>query len=66
MSARDFVEGEAMLDDEEKEENGENEGELVADYGADGERIDRRSNHYDSSEEDEEEDDDEEAAAAVS
>ncbi|KAL4805285.1 SH2 domain-containing protein [Aspergillus unguis] len=59
MSARDLVEGEAMLDDEENEE------ELVDDYGADGERIDRRSQHYDSSEEDEEEDDDEEAAQAV-
>ncbi|KAL4951975.1 SH2 domain-containing protein [Aspergillus filifer] len=59
MSARDFVEGEALLDDEENEE------ELVDDYGEGGERVDRSGKHYDSSEEDEDEDDDEDAVAAV-
>ncbi|OJJ00948.1 hypothetical protein ASPVEDRAFT_596153 [Aspergillus versicolor CBS 583.65] len=58
MSARDLVEGEALIDDEENEE------ELVDDYGEGGERVDTSGKHYDSSEE-EEDDDDEEAAQAV-
>ncbi|KAJ0417160.1 transcription elongation factor spt6 [Aspergillus carlsbadensis] len=61
MSARDLVVGEALLDDDE------NEDELVDDYDGEGDerRPDRGADHYDSSEEDEEEDDDEEAAKAV-
>jgi transcription elongation factor SPT6 len=61
MSARDLVVGEALLDDDE------NEDELVDDYDGEGDerRADRGADHYDSSEEDEEEDDDEEAAKAV-
>ncbi|KAL3455322.1 SH2 domain-containing protein [Aspergillus heterothallicus] len=61
MSARDLVVGEAILDDDE------NEDELVDDYDGEGDerRADRGADHYDSSEEDEEEDDDEEAAKAV-
>ncbi|KAL4861496.1 hypothetical protein BDV12DRAFT_180204 [Aspergillus spectabilis] len=59
MSARDLVEGEALLDDDENEE------ELIDDYGEGGERIKRAVDHYDSSDEDEDEDDDEEAAQAV-
>ncbi|KAL4981733.1 transcription elongation factor spt6 [Aspergillus falconensis] len=59
MSARDFVEGEAMLDEEENEE------EVVDEYGEGGERLDAGGNHYDSSEEDEDEDDDEDAVRAV-
>jgi transcription elongation factor SPT6 len=60
MSARDFVEGEAMLDEEENEE------ELVDEYGEGEERLETGGNHYDSSEEDEDEDDDEDAVRAVS
>jgi transcription elongation factor SPT6 len=63
MSARDFVEGEAMLDDDE------NEDELADDYEGEGEGEVRQgagtANHYDSSEEDDDDDDDEEAARAV-
>ncbi|PIG80283.1 transcription elongation factor spt6 [Aspergillus arachidicola] len=61
MSARDLVEGEAMLDDEENEE------ELADDYDGEGEAHQgvRTANHYDSSEEDDDDDDDEEAARAV-
>lgn len=60
MSARDFVEGEAMLDEEENEEEQEEDydGEVLEGAGT--------VNHYDdSSEEEEEDDDDEEAARAV-
>ncbi|KAE8306316.1 transcription elongation factor spt6 [Aspergillus transmontanensis] len=61
MSARDLVEGEAMLDDEENEE------ELADDYDGEGEAHQGAgtANHYDSSEEDDDDDDDEEAARAV-
>ncbi|KAL2816304.1 transcription elongation factor spt6 [Aspergillus granulosus] len=61
MSARDLVVGEAVLDDDE------NEDELVDDYDGEGDErgADRGADHYDSSEEDEDEDDDEEAAQAV-
>lgn len=61
MSARDLVEGEAMLDDEENEE------ELADDYDGEGETHQGAgtANHYDSSEEDDDDDDDEEAARAV-
>ncbi|KAL4783925.1 transcription elongation factor spt6 [Aspergillus varians] len=59
MSARELVEGEALLDDEENEE------EVVEDYGEGGGLGERDVNRYDSSEEDEDEDDDEEAARAV-
>ncbi|KAL4757508.1 chromatin-remodeling histone chaperone SPT6 [Aspergillus foveolatus] len=59
MSARDFVEGEAMLDEEENEE------ELVDEYGEGEERLETGGNQYDSSEEDEDEDDDEDAVRAV-
>ncbi|GES65543.1 transcription elongation factor spt6 [Aspergillus terreus] len=58
MSARDFVEGEAMLDDDEEELPDDYEGEVREGAGTE--------NHFnDSSEEDEEDDDDEEAARAV-
>ena len=60
MSARDLVEGEAMIDDDENDE------ELADDYDGDvREGAGTNNNQYDSSEE-EEEDDDEEAARAVS
>ncbi|PYI00394.1 transcription elongation factor SPT6 [Aspergillus sclerotiicarbonarius CBS 121057] len=60
MSARDLVEGEAMIDDDENEE------ELADDYeGEVREGAGTNNNHYDSSEEDEDDDDDEEAARAV-
>ncbi|KAL2836773.1 transcription elongation factor spt6 [Aspergillus pseudoustus] len=61
MSTRDLVVGEAILDEDE------NEDELVDDYDGEGDerRADRGADHYDSSEEDEDEDDDEEAAKAV-
>ncbi|THC90801.1 hypothetical protein EYZ11_009737 [Aspergillus tanneri] len=59
MSTRDLIEGEAMLDEEENEE------ELVDDYEGETREGARPANHYDSSEEDEDEDDDEEAARAV-
>lgn len=58
MSARDLVEGEAMLDDDEEELPDDYEGEVREGAGTE--------NHFnDSSEEDEEDDDDEEAARAV-
>ncbi|GMF73420.1 unnamed protein product [Aspergillus oryzae] len=62
MSARDLVEGEAMLDDEENEE------ELADDYDGEGEAHQGAgtANPYDSSEEDDDDDDDEEAARAPS
>ncbi|KKK24507.1 putative transcription elongation factor SPT6 [Aspergillus rambellii] len=62
MSTRDLVQGEAVLDDEE------NDDELVDDYGGEGGEGQHAgvANHYDdSSEEDDDEDDDEEAARAV-
>jgi TATA-binding protein-associated factor Taf7 len=62
MSARDFVEGEAVLDDEENE----NEEEQEEDYDGEVHEGAGTMNHYnDSSEEEEEDDDDEEAARAV-
>ncbi|PYH45008.1 chromatin-remodeling histone chaperone SPT6 [Aspergillus saccharolyticus JOP 1030-1] len=60
MSARDLVEGEAMIDDDENDE------ELADDYdGEVREGAGTINNQYDSSEEEEEDDDDEEAARAV-
>ncbi|RAL06356.1 chromatin-remodeling histone chaperone SPT6 [Aspergillus ibericus CBS 121593] len=59
MSARDLVEGEAMIDDDENEE------ELADDYEGEIREGAGTNNHYDSSEEDEDDDDDEEAARAV-
>ncbi|GKZ23373.1 transcription elongation factor spt6 [Aspergillus brasiliensis] len=59
MSARDLVEGEAMIDDEENEE------ELADDYDGEVREGAGTNNNYDSSEEDEDDDDDEEAARAV-
>ncbi|PWY79366.1 transcription elongation factor SPT6 [Aspergillus sclerotioniger CBS 115572] len=59
MSARDLVEGEAMIDDDENEE------ELADDYEGEVREGAGTNNHYDSSEEDEDDDDDEEAARAV-
>ncbi|KAL4894312.1 SH2 domain-containing protein [Aspergillus ambiguus] len=60
MSARDLVEGEAMLDDDENEE------ELPDDYEGEVHEGAGTENHFnDSSEEDEDDDDDEEAARAV-
>jgi transcription elongation factor SPT6 len=62
MSARDFLEGEAMLDDEENE----NEEEQEEDYDGEVREGAGTVNRYnDSSEEEEEDDDDEEAARAV-
>ncbi|KAI9928030.1 hypothetical protein ASPWEDRAFT_173677 [Aspergillus wentii DTO 134E9] len=65
MSARDFVVGEAELDDDDNEElvddyDGEGEGEGEGQQGAG-----TVNDNNDSSEEDEDEDDDEEAARAV-
>ncbi|GAQ44758.1 transcription elongation factor SPT6 [Aspergillus niger] len=59
MSARDLVEGEAMIDDDENEE------ELADDYDGEVREGAGTNNNYDSSEEDEDDDDDEEAARAV-
>ncbi|OJK00650.1 hypothetical protein ASPACDRAFT_116951 [Aspergillus aculeatus ATCC 16872] len=60
MSARDLVEGEAMIDDDENDE------ELADDYDGDvREGAGTNNNQYDSSEEEEDDDDDEEAARAV-
>lgn len=62
MSLRDLVEGEAMLDDEENDEE-----VSAGDYDEDRRDGPSRERHYDdSSEEDEDEDDDEDAARAVS
>lgn len=61
MSLRDLVEGEAMMDDDENDE------EAVDDYDGEVREGAGTVNHYnDSSEEDEDEDDDEEAARQVS
>ena len=58
MSARDFVEGEAMLDDDEDEE-------LADDYDGQGPEPSRPTNHYNDSSEEDEDDEDEDAARAV-
>lgn len=61
MSLRNLVEGEAMLDDDENDE------EVADDFEGEVREGAGTVNHYnDSSEEDEDEDDDEEAARAVS
>ncbi|KAJ6153827.1 Transcription elongation factor spt6 [Penicillium chermesinum] len=60
MSLRDLIEGEAMLDDEENDED------VPEDFDGEDEDAPRRPHEFnDSSEEDEEEDDDEEARRAV-
>jgi transcription elongation factor SPT6 len=61
MSLRDLVEGEAIMDDDENDE------ELPDDYDGEVRQGAGTTNHYnDSSEEEDEEEDDEEAARAVS
>lgn len=61
MSLRDLVEGEAMLDDDENDE------EVADDFDGEVREGAGTANHFnDSSEEDEDEDDDEEAARQVS
>ena len=61
MSLRDLVEGEAIMDDDENDE------ELPDDYDGEVREGAGTTNHYnDSSEEEDEEEDDEEAARAVS
>lgn len=61
MSLRDLVEGEAIMDDDE------NDQELADEYDGEGHQGAGTTNHYnDSSEEEDEEEDDEEAARAVS
>lgn len=63
MSLRDLVEGEAIMDDDENDE------EVADDYDGEGQvrQGAGTTNHYnDSSEEEDEEEDDEEAARAVS
>lgn len=58
MSARDFFEGEAMLDDDENEE-------LADEYDAERPEGEKPTNHYDDSSEEDEDDDDEDATRAV-
>lgn len=59
MSARDLVEGEAMLDDDENEE------ELADEYDGQGPEGPRPADPYGDSSEEDEDDDDEDAARAV-
>lgn len=59
MSARDLIEGEAELDDEE------NEGSFDEDTGEAVRRPNGTNGHLDDSSEEEEDDDDEDAARAV-
>lgn len=58
MSARDLVEGEAMLDDDENEE-------LADEYEGQGPEGSGPANRYGDSSEEDEDDDDEDAARAV-
>ncbi|RJE26688.1 hypothetical protein PHISCL_01012 [Aspergillus sclerotialis] len=59
MSARDLVEGEAMLDDDDENE------ELADEYDGQGPEPSGPTNHYNDSSEEDEDDDDEDAARAV-
>lgn len=61
MSLRDLVEGEAMLDDDENDEEVAGE-----DYDGEGREGAGAPNHYNDSSEEDEEEDDEEAARQVS
>lgn len=60
MSARDLIEGEAELDDEEGDESFDEE------TGAVSRKTNGANGHLDDSSEEEDDDDDEEAARAVS